>query len=93
MVCWWGTRFRTPRWWRRTGIEAAVEAALQQAEQAHVTGKEVTPFLLSRVVELTGGDSLQANIALIEHNAQVGAAIAIAYADLQRGLPPSSAGA
>lgn len=40
---------------------------------------QVTPFLLKRVTELTGGASLAANIKLIKHNAAVGAQIAVAY--------------
>ena len=42
----------------------------------------MTPFLLKRVAELTGGASLAANIALVKHNAAVGAAIAVALAQL-----------
>lgn len=43
-----------------------------------ITGSEVTPFLLQRVQELSGGESLNANIALIKHNALVGSQIAVA---------------
>ena len=39
-----------------------------------------TPYLLGRIVEITSGESLKANIALVEHNARLGAAIATAYA-------------
>jgi pseudouridine-5'-phosphate glycosidase len=61
-------------------INEAIETALAEAEAAGITGKEVTPFLLARVVERTGGDSLKANIALVLDNARVAAAIALAYA-------------
>jgi pseudouridylate synthase len=57
-------------------IDAAIESALELAVARHITGKEVTPFLLSQLKEMTGGDSLQANIKLVEHNARIGARIA-----------------
>ena len=56
--------------------------ALAEADEAGVAGAAVTPFLLKRVAELTGGASLTANIALVKHNAAVGAAIAVALAQL-----------
>ena len=43
-----------------------------------IQGHQVTPFLLKRIQELTGGESLSANIALIKHNAKIGAQIAVA---------------
>jgi pseudouridylate synthase len=60
-------------------IDAAIEQALADADAAHIEGKRVTPFLLDRVKELTSGDSLAANIALVQHNAQTAAEIAQAY--------------
>jgi pseudouridine-5'-phosphate glycosidase len=63
-------------------VEAATQAALAEAAAAGVAGAAVTPFLLRRVAELTGGASLTANIALVKHNAAVGAAIAVALAPL-----------
>lgn len=57
-------------------MEAAVEKALREADRAGVTGKDITPFLLSRVSEITEGASLEANIALLVQNAGVAAAIA-----------------
>ena len=57
-------------------MEVAVEEALKAADEAGVTGKDITPFLLSRVSEITGGASLDANIALLVRNAQVAAEIA-----------------
>ena len=63
----------------RAAIDAAVEQALQEAQQQHITGKESTPFLLARVCELTGGDSLASNIQLVLNNARLAAAIARDY--------------
>ena len=45
-----------------------------------IHGKDATPYLLGRIVEITEGTSLVANIALVEHNAPLGAAIAQDYA-------------
>lgn len=59
-------------------IESAINAALAKAKSMNVKGKEVTPFLLEEVKNQTGGSSLQANIALVKHNAEVGAKIAAA---------------
>lgn len=57
-------------------IDSAITQALADMKKQGVHGKEVTPFLLKRVVELTGGDSLEANIALVLNNATLGALIA-----------------
>jgi pseudouridine-5'-phosphate glycosidase len=57
-------------------IEAAICSALEEAEKMNVHGQAVTPFLLSRVSELTGGLSLRANLALLQNNARVAAEIA-----------------
>ncbi len=57
-------------------IHQAVEQALAAAEWQGIRGKAVTPFLLAKVGEITGGSSLQANIALLENNARVAAEIA-----------------
>jgi len=65
-------------------IDTAIEAALRDAAAQGVTGKAVTPFLLARVNELTGGNSLAANIALILNNARLAAAIAVELAALGR---------
>ena len=56
--------------------DAILEAVKQQNEQG-VKGKESTPFLLAKVKELTGGDSLDSNIQLVYNNAKVGAQIAV----------------
>ena len=63
-------------------INAAIEEALAEMDAAGVHGKECTPFLLAKVKEITGGDSLDANIQLVYTTARVGAAIARAYAGL-----------
>ena len=60
---------------------AHIEKAVQEAESNRVKGKELTPFLLKRVGELTGGKSTEANIALLKNNAQVAAEIAVALFD------------
>jgi len=57
-------------------INQAIEQALAAAEWQGIRGKAVTPFLLAKVVEITGGSSLRANIALLENNARVAAEIA-----------------
>jgi pseudouridine-5'-phosphate glycosidase len=58
-------------------IEGAIEQALAQAAQLGIGGKETTPFLLARVNELTGGESLAANVELVLNNARLAAAIAL----------------
>ncbi|CDH23542.1 pseudouridine-5'-phosphate glycosidase [Xenorhabdus bovienii] len=60
-------------------INAAIEQATREAQEQGIHGKESTPFLLTRVSELTGGESLQANIELVFNNAKLAAQIAIAY--------------
>ena len=57
-------------------INDAIEKALKMADEQGVKGKEITPFLLKTVVDLTGGESLESNIQLILNNAAVGAEIA-----------------
>ncbi|KAI4294872.1 hypothetical protein MLD38_040834 [Melastoma candidum] len=65
-------------------IEDAIQKAIQEARDRAITGNAETPFLLSRVNELTGGASLASNIALLKNNARVGARIAVALAELKR---------
>jgi pseudouridylate synthase len=57
-------------------IESAVQSALDEAKLKNIIGQAVTPFLLSRVSELTGGMSLKANLGLLLNNARIGAEIA-----------------
>lgn len=59
-------------------IDAITQQALQEADQQGVAGKAVTPFLLDRIKQLTGGRSLVTNIALVKNNARVGAQLALA---------------
>jgi pseudouridine-5'-phosphate glycosidase len=61
-------------------IGAVVDRALRDADAAKITGKDVTPFLLARVNELSGGRSLAANVALIRANAAFAADLAVALA-------------
>ncbi|AFZ68044.1 pseudouridine-5'-phosphate glycosidase [Deinococcus peraridilitoris] len=62
-------------------IAPIIERALADMDQEGVSGKDATPFLLGRIVNITGGASLTANIALVKHNAAVAAQIAVAYAN------------
>lgn len=57
-------------------INTAIEKALVEAEEKGIHGKETTPFLLSKVLEVTEGKSLEANIALVKNNAKLGAEVA-----------------
>lgn len=58
-------------------IDIVITKALQEATERKIAGKHVTPFLLDKVKQLTEGQSLHTNIALVKHNAMVGARIAI----------------
>lgn len=62
-------------------INFAIESALAEAESKGVSGKAATPFVLSKVAEVTGNASLESNIALVENNARIGADIAISFAE------------
>ena len=64
----------------KTEIDAMTEQALREAEAQGVNGKAVTPFLLARIKQLTGGRSLDTNIALVKNNAVLGAALAVQLA-------------
>ena len=57
-------------------LNPIIEQALQEAETQNITAKDVTPFLLGRIFELTDGKSLEANIALVLNNARLAAKIA-----------------
>jgi pseudouridine-5'-phosphate glycosidase len=60
-------------------MEKAIKEALIQMEKDGVTGKAITPYLLTKIKALTGGESLTSNIALMKNNAKVAAQIAVAY--------------
>ncbi|CAB9507132.1 Pseudouridine-5'-phosphate glycosidase [Seminavis robusta] len=62
-------------------IEQAIQEALEEANKRGLHGQAVTPFILKRVAETTGGDSLRCNISLVQNNAQVGSEIAVAIAE------------
>jgi pseudouridine-5'-phosphate glycosidase len=63
-------------------IEAALADALAEADRRGLRGPATTPFLLSAIAEATGGESIAANLALLENNAGVGAEIAVALSQL-----------
>ena len=62
-------------------ISAAIDQAVAEAEEKGIHGKETTPFLLARVTELTGGNSLESNIQLVFNNARLAAKTAAAYCE------------
>lgn len=57
-------------------VSTAIDEACREAEEAGVRGKELTPYLLARITQLTGGQSLEANVALVVNNVKLAAAIA-----------------
>ena len=63
-------------------INAAIDQAVRESVEQGVKGKDITPFLLARVVELTGGDSLESNIQLVLNNARLAAKTAAALCAL-----------
>lgn len=68
----------------RAEIDAVIAQALADLDALGITGAGATPYLLGRIVELTDGASLEANIALVRANARVGAAAARALTDFSR---------
>ncbi len=64
-------------------VDSIINRAVKEADESGIKGKDVTPFLLKRVVELTGGKSLETNIDLVINNAILGAEIASEYAKLK----------
>ncbi len=61
-------------------INGAIDRAVAESVEKGIQGKEITPFLLARVAELTGGDSLDSNIQLVYNNARLASRIAKAFA-------------
>jgi pseudouridine-5'-phosphate glycosidase len=57
-------------------MEGFIQDCLKEADNQKISGKNITPFLLKRIAEITGGDSLKSNIALVKNNAVLGAKIA-----------------
>ena len=71
--------------WDPAEHDRILTQALALADEAGVTGKAVTPFLLLKIVELSGGRSLEVNLDLARNNVRVAAAVASAWSALQRG--------
>ncbi|MEP6742931.1 MAG: pseudouridine-5'-phosphate glycosidase [bacterium] len=65
-------------------LKQTLDAALKQAEEESISGRELTPFLLSRMAETSAGATLKANIALLENNARVAAEIAYALSSYSK---------
>ncbi len=65
-------------------INEAIESSLSECNKKGIKGKDITPFLLGRIKEVTEGRSLETNIALVYNNARVGGQIAKAYSLLNR---------
>lgn len=63
-------------------MEEIIARGVKEAEQQQVKGRDLTPFLLARIVQLTSGESLEANIALVKNNATVASQIATALSSL-----------
>ena len=66
---------------KREEIDAAISEALENAGARGITGKAITPFLLTEIVRITGGRSLETNIALVLNNASLAARIAVKLVD------------
>lgn len=64
-------------------INTNINAAVKEAEELGIKGKETTPFLLDKIQKLTGGSSLEANIQLVYNNAAIGAKIAVEYSNIK----------
>ena len=64
-------------------IDARIAEAVAEADAAGITGKDLTPYLLAKINERTGGASLTANIALVQNNAQLAARIAVELASIE----------
>ncbi len=64
-------------------INKAINQALLKAEEEGIKGKDVTPFLLDKVKEITGGKSLETNIQLVYNNARLGGQLAVKYKEIR----------
>jgi hypothetical protein len=69
-------------------IKKGIAQALSEADEQKVAGAQITPFLLKRVNELTGGESAASNVELIKNNAVLGGKIAVALSNLITGQKP-----
>ncbi len=65
-------------------IDGTIDDAVREAEERGIARKEITPFLLARINELSKGESLKANIELVKNNAALAAKTAVAYAALKK---------
>lgn len=65
--------------------EAIIARATEEAEAANIRGAATTPWLLARIAELSGGETVQANVALLRNNGRVAAEIAVALASQTQG--------
>ena len=62
--------------------DTVLEEALRRVEEKGIVGKDVTPFLLETIVELTAGESLEVNLRIAENNIRLAAEIATAWSHL-----------
>lgn len=65
-------------------LEDAISKAVHEANEKGILGKDVTPYILHRLEELTGGATLTANLSLVRNNTRVGCEIARSYSSLLR---------
>ena len=63
-------------------INAAIEKAVEESKALGIHGKETTPFLLAKIKDITGGDSLASNIQLVYNNARLAAKTAKALCEM-----------
>ncbi|XP_045470546.1 pseudouridine-metabolizing bifunctional protein C1861.05 [Harmonia axyridis] len=71
-------------------IQGVIEKALEDAKKKEIRGKQITPYLLRKIWEITQGKSLHTNIALIKNNARVAAEIAVELKNLEKKAEPKS---
>jgi pseudouridine-5'-phosphate glycosidase len=64
-------------------IEPVIQQAITEAQARGISGKRLTPFLLEKIVEISDGDSLESNIALVKNNARLAAAVAMEYSKIK----------
>jgi pseudouridine-5'-phosphate glycosidase len=62
-------------------INNAIDSAVKEADKLGIKGKELTPFLLAKIKDITGGDSLKSNIQLVLNNAALAAKTALALSN------------
>jgi pseudouridine-5'-phosphate glycosidase len=73
-------------------IDAAIDQAVADAQRAGITGHDLTPYLLARIVDLSAGRSLAANVALVRNNAALAARTAVALAQSEEAAPAGAPG-